>query len=365
MFACIAKAPSDRPTTAALLARAAQALRRGDVLAAASAVPAVLPAGVAAPTMAMQTDASTTVLPSQAPGFDTMLLGVPGGTATAATSAYTAAPAGPPTLTGPYGTGDGPQDDGPRKRSAWTIPLIILIVLLAILLIVFLLGNLGKGSAAKGGTGSKAPSTISQPSSSASSGAAAFVLDPSQYVGKQYTAVKAALEAKQLVVAPNQQAATSPDQSGKVTAIDPVNVKAGDTVTVTYYGQSTSLSAPSSAPSSSAGTTVTPGQTFTVSWPAYTCAAGAGGSLSGWTLTVSGAAANAGSIPLGASPRSTNITAGSSPGTITVRYSANCGARDTPNSPALKVTVKAPAAPATSQPPATSTPSPSDTALIP
>src|SRR4051794_32962096 len=79
VMACIAKAPSDRPTTAALLARAAQALRRGDVLAAASAVPAVLPAGVAAPTMAMQAEGATSVLPTQAPGFETTLLGVPGG----------------------------------------------------------------------------------------------------------------------------------------------------------------------------------------------------------------------------------------------------------------------------------------------
>jgi hypothetical protein len=365
VFACIAKAPSDRPTTAALLARAAQALRRGDVLAAASAVPAVLPAGVAAPTMAMQTDASTTVLPSQAPGFDTMLMGVPGGTPTATTSAYAPAQAGPPTLTGPYGTGDGPQDDGPRKRSAWTIPLIILIVLLAILLIVFLVNTLSKGSTPKGAAGSKAASSSSQPSKSASSTAKAIVLDPSQYVGKQYTAVKAALEAQQLVVAPDQQPASTPDEAGKVTAISPVNVKTGDTVTVTYYGQSTSLSAPSSPPSSSAGTTVTTGQTFTVTWPSYTCAAGAGGSLSGWTLTVSGDAANAGSIPLGASPRSTNVTAGSSAGTITVRYSANCGARDTPDSPALKVAVKAPAAPASTTPPATSTPASTDITLIP
>jgi serine/threonine protein kinase len=74
VMACIAKAPSDRPTTAALLARAAQALRRGDVLAAASAVPAVLPAGVAAPTMALATESATTVMPAQ-PGFETTLLG--------------------------------------------------------------------------------------------------------------------------------------------------------------------------------------------------------------------------------------------------------------------------------------------------
>ena len=42
VYACIAKNPDDRPQTAAHLARAAQALRRGDVQAAAAAVPAVL-----------------------------------------------------------------------------------------------------------------------------------------------------------------------------------------------------------------------------------------------------------------------------------------------------------------------------------
>src|SRR5919107_396077 len=87
VYACIAKKPEDRPRTAALLARAAQALRRGDVLAAASAVPAVLPAGVAAPTMAMQqSDAATSVMPSSAPGFETTLLGVPSGGGAAATT---------------------------------------------------------------------------------------------------------------------------------------------------------------------------------------------------------------------------------------------------------------------------------------
>jgi hypothetical protein len=366
VFACIAKTPSDRPTTAALLARASQALRRGDVLAAASAVPAVLPAGVAAPTMAMQADASTTVLPSQAPGFDTMLMGVPAGAptaATAATSAYAPAQAGPPTVTGPYGPGDGPQDDGPRKRSAWTIPLVILIVLLAILLAFFLLNNLGKNAGSKSSSTPKAGSSSSQPAkASASASAETINLDPTDYVGKQYSVVKAQLEAKGLEVVPDEQTANTPDDSGKVTALDPLNVKSGDTVTVTYFGQSTELSAPASAPSSSAGKSVTTGQTFTVTWPSYTCAAGAGGSLSGWTLTVVGAASNAGSIPLDASPRSTSITAGSSPGTISIRYSANCGARDTPNSPALKVTVKAPAAPPATSAPVVTTPAPTDTA---
>src|SRR4051812_17414554 len=42
VYACIAKNPADRPASAAHLARAAQALRRGDVEAAAAAVPGIL-----------------------------------------------------------------------------------------------------------------------------------------------------------------------------------------------------------------------------------------------------------------------------------------------------------------------------------
>ncbi|MGN6446520.1 serine/threonine-protein kinase [Amnibacterium sp.] len=359
VFACIAKAPSDRPTTAALLARAAQALRRGDVLAAASAVPAVLPAGVAAPTMAMQTDAATSVMPSQAPGFDTMLLGVPGGTPTAATSAYPQPVEGPPTLTGPYGTGDGPRDDGPRKRSAWTIPLIILSVMLAVLLVVFLITTLTSGKGTPGSTGT--PSTTSSSastSSSPSTSATPIVLDPAQYYGKQYSVVKSQLEGMGLVVAGDQIPATSSSDSGKVTKIDPTTTTSGSTVTVTYYGTSTTPDAPSSAPTTSSKS-VTAGQTFTVNWPVYTCKSGTGGSLSGYTLKLSGDAASPGDTPLG-TVQSQQVQAGSSPGKMTIVYSANCGAVETPDSPKLTVTVTAPTTPSPG-PTASSNPSPTTT----
>ena len=369
VFACIAKAPSDRPTTAALLARAAQALRRGDVLAAASAVPAVLPAGVAAPTMAMQTDAATSVLPSQEPGFDTMLMGVPSGAPTAATSAYPG-PAGPPTVTGPYGTGDGPQDDGPRKRSAWTIPLIILIAILAILLVVFLVNLLGKGSPGAGGSSRPASGAASSsaPPRSSSAAPSSFTLNPDDYVGRQFATVQSELEAKGLKVDPDEQEATSADQSGKVTKVSPLEVESGDTVTVTYYGESNAPAKPTSPPTT-ASRTVASGQPFTVSWSAYRCASGTGGALSGYTVKPSGAVASTDEIPLG-TETSTQITAatlapGAKNGTITITYSANCGANETPDSSALKVTVTAPPAPASSAPPATPDATPSATALIP
>ncbi|HEU4755778.1 MAG TPA: serine/threonine-protein kinase, partial [Agromyces sp.] len=70
VYACIAKNPADRPQTAAHLARAANALRRGDVRGAAAAVPAVLgaAAGATAATALMPQQgantAATTVLPA-------------------------------------------------------------------------------------------------------------------------------------------------------------------------------------------------------------------------------------------------------------------------------------------------------------
>jgi hypothetical protein len=359
VFACIAKAPSDRPTSAALLARAATALRRGDVLAAASAVPAVLPAGVAAPTMAMQTDSATSVLPSQGPGFDTMLMGVPGAAA-AATAAYQQSPVGPPTVTGPYGAGDGPHDDGPRRRSAWTIPLVILIVILAVLLVVFLVTTLtgGKTSTPGGSAGTASRTSSSAPARSSSASATPISLDPNDYYGKQFTTVSAKLQGMGLQVTGNPQTPTTAADAGKVTNIDPTSTTVGSTVTVTYFGAATTPAKPSSAPTT-ASKTVTTGQSFTISWPVYTCKSGTGGSLSGYTVKVSGAAATPGDMPLG-TVQSTSITAGSSPGTITIVYSANCGAVETPDSPPLKVTVTAPTTP-TSTAPTTSTPAPTTT----
>src|SRR3954454_17512220 len=91
VMSCIAKSPSDRPASAANLARAAQALRRGDIAAAAAAVPGILPHGASLPpnddatqlltTAGAGTSAATTVLP--AGGYGTGAAGAVGAAATA------------------------------------------------------------------------------------------------------------------------------------------------------------------------------------------------------------------------------------------------------------------------------------------
>jgi hypothetical protein len=105
VISCLAKNPADRPASAAHLSRAAAALRRGDIAAAAASVPAIMN-GVTptAATMLLPGAgnlAATTVLPTGAP----------------ATRASTAAAAA-----------------ASKKRSPWTWPLIALIALLAIVL---------------------------------------------------------------------------------------------------------------------------------------------------------------------------------------------------------------------------------------
>src|SRR3954453_10010774 len=60
VMSCLPKAPSRRPASAANLARAAQALRRGDVAAAAAAVPGILPHGASLP----PTGATTQLMPA-------------------------------------------------------------------------------------------------------------------------------------------------------------------------------------------------------------------------------------------------------------------------------------------------------------
>src|SRR4051794_7192607 len=69
VYACLAKSPSERPASASHLARAAQSLRRGDVAAAAAAVPGILGSGSHAATVGPnygQTTAATSILPSGA-----------------------------------------------------------------------------------------------------------------------------------------------------------------------------------------------------------------------------------------------------------------------------------------------------------
>ena len=117
VYSCIAKKPAERPASAAALAQAARALRRGDVAAATAAVPFIGIGG--------DGDAATQVYPAQ--DSTTRLMPAPDVAPTAATlglgSATSQLPATP-----------GVDEDEPtkKKRSPWFWPIIVLIAIIVV-----------------------------------------------------------------------------------------------------------------------------------------------------------------------------------------------------------------------------------------
>ncbi|MCK8610757.1 serine/threonine-protein kinase [Agromyces sp. C10] len=320
VYSCIAKNPADRPQTAAHLARAANALRRGDVRGAAAAVPAVLGAAAGA-------TAATAILPQQSgPG----------------TAATTVLPAGAAAVT----TTETEEELGEpekKKRSPWTWPLIVLIILLALVLIGTLIAlALGGGDDEPNPTRSTPPQTTSAPPQTTSEAPPpptseapqTVVVDRAAYIGRNVDEVRAELEQAGFAVTTQQgAAATSPDQANTVSDVNPSGTLAvGSAITVTYLGAPETPSAPGNAPTVNPAE-VEPGGLVEVSWPAASCPSGQ--QLSGYEVAVTGDATAP--SPVGANTRSVNVQAGSQSFEVTYRYF--CGQLDSPFSPAAPVTV--------------------------
>ena len=330
VLACIAKSPSDRPASAANLARAAQALRRGDVAAAAAAVPGILPHGAST---LPATDAAT------------VLFSAPG-SATQATTMLPSAGAAGALAGGAAATALLPEDEEPRKRSPWIIPLIALIAVLVIVLAVILVNIVSSRNATPtpsasspvpSATASRTPTPTPTPTASTVN------VDAAAYSGQPHEDVEAALKALGLSVSSSAgDAAESEDQVGLVYAVNPTNnVAKGTTITVAYYGPVASIPAPSAPTLSSPGSQpVEAGSQINVGWQQYnSCPAGT--SRSGYTITIAGASDESnGTYQLG--PGQTNyndITAGDSEGTITVSYVVYCDQRNSDPSGPLTIAV--------------------------
>jgi serine/threonine-protein kinase len=254
VFACIAKNPADRPASAAHLARAAQALRRGDVRAAAASVPAIL-GGAAA------TDAATVLMPSPA----------------APTQATTVLPA---TAVAPVVEEEAvsaPVEE--RKRSRWTWPLIALIALLALVLIGTLITLLAQPKPAPSTTPSVTPphTTSSSPSSSPTPTSNTVQITESDFLGLTADQAREKLQSLGMVADVSQgNAATTQDQANKVYSVNPTGpVPKGSTISVKVYGPVAPIPTPtdtvSADPPSGEGT---PNSQIKVSFGSATCPAG-------------------------------------------------------------------------------------------
>ena len=301
VYSSIAKNPADRPASAAHMARAAQSLRRGDVAAAAAAVPGVIGTGSLAATAGANygkpSDATTRLLPAQ-----------------------TAAPA----------------DAAPRKRNPWTWPLIALVAVIAVVLIAVIISVLNPPTEEV----EKPPATSSAPPKpSITPTSTAVTVDKAEVIGKTQNQVQAYLTGLGLTLDPRVgRPADTIDDAGLAYIVNPEGkVQKGAIIAVTFYGEVAQPSQPGGL-TATGGTNVLVNDDVTITWSAYTGCTG-GTSLTGYQFSVTNATMPDASNPIGPNVNSLKLKMPASAGTVTVSYKAICGSLSSPESSTLTLTV--------------------------
>jgi len=289
VYSSIAKKPADRPASAAHFARAATSLRRGDVNAAAAAVPAIIGAGSLAATAGAnygKNEDATRVLPTA--------------------------------VTAPVET--------PRKRNPWTWPLIALVAVLAVVLIgtiiALLLPTPGDDDKPTG----TPPSSSPTPSSSPSVTATPISISLEEIQGMTKTQVAQILEDKDLKLeAIDGRSAPSSDLVGTAYALNPEGrVSKQQVIAVTFYSPIPTPSKPVSLTASPpTGTAYAPNEEVTITWPTYTgCPTGF--SVSSYDFSFQNGSTSPSSY--GADdPHELTLTLRGSAGATTIAYTVKCG----------------------------------------
>ncbi|HEV7567223.1 MAG TPA: protein kinase [Microbacteriaceae bacterium] len=321
VFACIAKDPAERPASAAHLSRAAQALRRGDVQAAAGAVPAIL-GGVAAMTGA------------------TLLMASPG--ATQATTILPAAGGGvvPPVTASTAATTT-------KKRSPWTWPLIALIALLAVILIGTIIAIVMQPnnspvppSTSSSPSAASTPSQANTPSPTPTQVSNIVQINQADFVGLSGSDARTKLQGLGMIANIQTGApATKSTDAGKVYSVNPTGpVPKGSEITATIYGPVPTPSAPTdkvSIVSPPPPAPVVAGSPVQFAWGAGSCPAGQ--TMTGHQLYINGT--GQGPVATGA-PAPWTPPASDKGNTDQVTYTVFCGESvESPQSPALAVPV--------------------------
>jgi serine/threonine protein kinase len=289
VMAMIAKKPEDRPASAAAVARAATALRRGDVPAAAAAVPAIIAGGAA------NDDVTQLLTPETAAA--TRLL-----------------PAGEVVE----------EQTEPKKRSPWTWPLIALIVLLLLVLGGTVWAFLANQEPEPDPTTSSATPTSATPTETPTPTPTTIAVDTLGLEGLDCSAAQtvardAGVEAVDCV---GGDAAPTAEDVNKVYRVSPQgNIPPSQLLTLTFYTDQVAM--PTPAAPTMAGTVVA-GETTQVSWSGYTCPPGTG-SVSAYNFTVTNGAFEGGGPAFGPDQRTATVRATGTEGqTIIVTYTVTC-----------------------------------------
>ncbi|WP_207455442.1 protein kinase domain-containing protein [Herbiconiux sp. SYSU D00978] len=359
VMSSLAKDPAARPATAAAFASAATALRRGDVSAAAAAVPAVVGneetfTQLLTPTRRLDDDAEATrLMPAAGAGA----AGAAGATVGAGlfdtdANAVAAVPA--------------EETDEKRERSKWTWPLIALIVLLAIILIgglIALINGLNSGDPVETSRPSSTPSqTPSQTPSATPSATAPATVDfnADDVIGLSPDEAQEVIEGLGLGFdAVEDAAAPSSDEVGIVYETDPGSgeLEEGTVVTVFYYGNVGAPPAPSSAPTLNSGNPQA-GESYRLSWSAYNQCTG-GASVSQYNVSISGGFFTGSNTPFPAGTTSAEVQMDDEASEFSASYTVTCSdGQTTGGSPTLSAPVQPAEEPAPAPAPS-STPSPS------
>ncbi|WP_102193643.1 protein kinase domain-containing protein [Microbacterium aurantiacum] len=250
VMAMIAKKPSDRPSSSATVARAAQALRRGDLNSAAIAVPAI--AGGAA-----SDDDATRMMTGLAGADSTRIL--------------------PTTASLPV-EGDEPVKEK-KKRSPWTWPLIALIVILLVVLGGTIWTLMNQGTTGADPTTPPPTSASATPTPKPTQTQAPEIppvdVDALGLVGMTCDEALTAATAAGLVptCADGGTPAPSSELAGTVESVSPRgSVKTGTPVTLTLYVDAVQVGGPTSAPTLS-GPAIA-GQNVTLNWTNFECPSG-------------------------------------------------------------------------------------------
>jgi serine/threonine-protein kinase len=306
VFAAIAKKPADRPASALLFARAAQALRRGDLAGAAAVVPAVA-SGAAA-------TAATRVQPMNGDGTTRVLPNV-----------------------GPVPT---PALPTQARRSPWTWPLVALIGLLIVLLVGALIAVFAQPSIPEPEP-SDTPSSEASPSESPSPTPTieTVAIVESEWLGRTRTAIDAKVAELGLRLDPVEgNIAPSAAEQGLSYQINPRSgvVQPGTVITVFFYTPIPTPTQPSNL-AIDPGTGPYPGgSAVTLSWPAYAdCPAGF--PLTGYNFTIVGGSPGL-SLPLPSSATELPVTLTAS-GQMRVTYVAICSTLQSQRSNELAIPI--------------------------